>query len=196
MRTAEVQRETRETRVTCRLSLDGQGHAQVQTGIGFFDHMLDQLCRHAFWDLELTAAGDLQVDAHHTVEDAGLVLGQALDQALGDRQGIARFGSCYAPLDESLSLAVIDLGGRPFTVVRAAFTRDCVGEFDTELVAEFFRALATRARAAVHLNLLYGENAHHQVESLFKAAALAFAAAAARDPRVEGVRSTKGALLT
>lgn len=167
---------------------------QVNTGIGFFDHMLDQLARHAFWDLDLKAAGDLQVDPHHTVEDAGLVLGQALDEALGDRQGLARFGSAYAPLDESLALAVVDLGGRPFTVVQAAFSRDRLGEFDTELVAEFFRALATRGRAAVHLNLLYGQNAHHQVESLFKAAALALAAAAAQDPRVRGVRSTKGVL--
>lgn len=193
-RGAEVRRETRETRVTCRLNLDGSGQVRVSTGVGFFDHMLDQLARHAFWDLDLTAEGDLQVDAHHTVEDSGIVLGQALDRALGDRAGIARFGSAHAPLDESLAMAVVDLGGRPYCVVQAGFSRERLGDFDTQLVAEFFRALSTHARAAIHLNLLYGDNAHHQVEALFKAAARAFAEAVRVDPRVQGVRSTKGVL--
>ncbi len=193
-REAEVSRETRETRVRCRLNLDGTGSVRLSTGVGFFDHMLDQLARHAFWDLDLEAAGDLEVDAHHTVEDSGIVLGQALDRALGDRRGIARFGSAHAPLDESLALAVVDLGGRPFCRVEAPFSREQVGGMDTQLVAEFFRAFTVHARAAVHLNLLYGENAHHQVEAVFKAAALALGQAVRLDPRVQGVRSTKGVL--
>lgn len=193
-RQAEVSRETRETRIRCSLNLDGIGRAQVRTGVGFFDHMLDQLARHAFLDLELEAAGDLQIDAHHTVEDSGIVLGQALDRALGDRAGISRFGSAHAPLDESLALAVVDLGGRPFCRVEAAFSRERVGDMDTQLVEEFFRALAVNGRAAVHLNLLYGDNAHHQAEALFKAAALALGQAVRLDPRVQGVRSTKGVL--
>jgi imidazoleglycerol-phosphate dehydratase len=187
-------RATRETDVRVAIDLDGKGEARVSTGIGFFDHMLAQLARHGLFDLEVSCAGDLEVDGHHTVEDVALALGEALGEAIGDKAGVARFGSAYVPMDEALARAVVDLSGRPFLVYRVANTRERVGSLDVELVEHFFQSLATAARVTLHVELLYGRNEHHIVEACFKAVARALAAAVRRDPRVEGVPSTKGSL--
>ncbi|BDG61269.1 imidazoleglycerol-phosphate dehydratase HisB [Caldinitratiruptor microaerophilus] len=194
-RSAEVSRQTAETKVRLALDLDGSGRCRVRTGIGFFDHMLVQIARHGLVDLEVDVDGDLHVDPHHTVEDTGLALGTALRQALGDGRGIRRYGEATVPMDEALARAVVDLSGRPFLVFQASFPRERVGEMDTELVREFFQAVAARAGMTLHLRVEYGENAHHMVEALFKAFARALDAATALDPRVRDVPSSKGSLL-
>ena len=192
-RRAEVTRKTNETDIRVRLVLDGAGAARVRTGIGFFDHMLDQLARHAAWDLDVEARGDLHVDGHHTVEDVGICLGEALHDALGDKRGIARFGFFYAPLDEALARAVVDLSGRPGLVYEAELGRERIGEMDAELFREFFQAFANHARCTLHLDVLRGRNAHHMIESLFKAFARALRVAVAPDARLS-MPSTKGTL--
>lgn len=192
-RTAEVTRSTKETTIRIVLDLDGTGQGRVSTGIGFFDHMLDAFARHSLMDIELEAQGDLHIDGHHTVEDAGIVLGQALARALGEKRGVVRFGSAFAPLDEALARAVVDLSGRGYLVCRAELA-GTVGGFDASLTKEFFHAVATHAELNLHLEALYGNNLHHQIEALFKACALALRQAVALDPRVEGVPSTKGTL--
>jgi imidazoleglycerol-phosphate dehydratase len=193
-RFARVNRPTKETDVTVELELDGRGRADVSTGIPFLDHMLDSLARHGFLDLRVRATGDLDVDQHHTVEDVGLTLGQALREALGDKVGIRRFGDAACPLDEALVSCVIDLGGRPYLGYRLKIKQARVGSFDTELVHDFFLALTNQAGMNVHLNQVQGRNAHHIIEAAFKAFARALDQAVQRDARVEGVPSTKGAL--
>ena len=194
-RMAEAQRKTRETDVRVRLCLDGTGRAEVKTGIGFFDHMLEALARHALYDLEIAASGDLQVDQHHTVEDVGIVLGQALSQALGERRGIRRYGEATVPLDEALARVVVDVSGRPYVAYHAEPpTWQTLGDYDVALTPEFFRALATHGALTLHVDLLRGQNAHHVVEAVFKAAARALGAATGLDPRVTDVPSTKGSL--
>jgi imidazoleglycerol-phosphate dehydratase len=193
-RTARIQRRTRETDVDLRLGLDGGGRAKIQTGIGFLDHMLASLATHARFDLDVRCRGDLHVDAHHSVEDVGIALGQALKQALGDKKGIVRFGHAYVPLDEALARAVIDLSGRPWLHYGVEFRARRIGDMPTELFEDFFWALADHARLSLHLDLVRGRNAHHIAEALFKATARALAMAVALDPRVKGVPSTKGTL--
>lgn len=194
-RAAVVHRDTLETRVMVRVDLDGRGDARIATGVGFFDHMLHQIAHHGGIDLEITADGDLHIDAHHTVEDVGITLGQALARALGDRAGIQRFGHVYVPLDEALTRTVIDLSGRPMLVFEVPFTRERVGDFDLELVREFFQGLVNHLGATVHAHNLSGINAHHQAESLFKAFGRALRQAVAVDPKNAGaVPSTKGSL--
>jgi len=193
-RRARVERRTRETDVVASLSLDGEGRSQVASGIGFLDHMLSALATHARFDLELRCQGDLHVDAHHSVEDVGIVLGQALKQALGDKAGIARFGHAYCPLDEALTRAVVDLSGRPWLHFGVAFRAHKVGDLPTELFEDFFWALVDHGRFNLHLDTIRGRNAHHVAETLFKATARALAMAVARDPRVASVPSTKGSL--
>jgi len=195
MRTATVARATKETSIDVTVALDGAGKSAIQTGIGFFDHMLDQLARHSLIDMSVTAKGDLHIDDHHTVEDTGIALGQAIRQALGDRAGITRYAGAMLPMDEALSRAVVDVSGRPFLVFRTEFPHDKIGTFDTELVREFFQALAMNAGITLHIETLYGVNAHHIAESCFKAVAQALKAAIAIDPRMEGaIPSTKGTL--
>ena len=194
-RTATVKRDTSETQITLSLNIDGTGQAELQTNIPFFEHMLTQIARHGMIDIEVLAAGDLQVDAHHTVEDVGIVIGQALAQALGDKTGIVRYGSAYVPLDEALSRAVIDLSGRPGLFYDVAYTRPRVGDFDLDLLREFFQGLVNHGMFTVHLDNLKGENAHHQAETLFKAFGRALRMAVTPDPRMSGiVPSTKGSL--
>ncbi len=192
-RTATISRTTRETSITVRLSLDGSGNGEIATGIGFLDHMLTALSRHAGLDLTLHAQGDLHIDDHHTVEDCGLALGEAINAALGDRSGIARFGSAYAPLDESLARAVIDLSGRPHATVELGLQREMLGTLATENIPHFFRSLATTARLCAHLDLIRGENDHHKAEAAFKAFALALKSAVARTGYTS-IPSTKGVL--
>lgn len=194
MRTATITRTTKETDIALQLNLDGSGKTSLNTGVGFFDHMLDALSRFALLDLTLTCRGDIQVDAHHTVEDVGICLGQAIREALGDRAGIRRVGSAYLPMDEALAFAAIDISGRPYLTFDAEFTAPMVGAFDTQLAEEFFRAVAVNAGLTVHVKVLAGRNDHHKLEALFKAFGLALRDAAAVDPRVTGVLSTKGAL--
>lgn len=196
MRTSRVERKTNETDICLSLNLDGSGKAGVSTGIGFFDHMLSQIARHGLFDLELKAKGDLHIDPHHTVEDVGICLGKAFLEALGEPAGIARYGSAIAPMDESLAEAAVDISGRPFLVFNATIPGERVGEFDTELTEEFFRAFAVNARVTLHLSLRYGSNAHHAIEGIFKATARALRIAVSIDPRVQGVPSTKGMLET
>lgn len=191
MRTAEINRKTGETDITLSLSIDG-GQIEVSTGIGFFDHMLRSFALHAGFGLNIKALGDLEVDAHHTVEDCGIALGKAFCQAIGDKSGIARYGSFFIPMDESLAFACVDISGRPFLAFDADFNAEKTGEFDACLCEEFFRAFAFNAGITLHIKLLYGSNAHHQIEAVFKAAAHAICAAAAK--RGEGVLSAKGVL--
>jgi imidazoleglycerol-phosphate dehydratase len=194
-RVAEVVRNTAETRIRAKVNLDGSGQSRLSTGIGFFDHMLDQIARHGLIDLEIEAAGDLHIDGHHTVEDVGIVLGQAVYKAVGDKIGIRRFGHAYVPLDEALSRVVVDFSGRPGLVLDVPFTSGAIGSFDTQLLHEFFQAFANHAFVTLHVDNLKGENAHHQAESVFKAFARALRAALERDPRSPGtVASTKGSL--
>ncbi|MEM6487558.1 MAG: imidazoleglycerol-phosphate dehydratase HisB, partial [Pseudomonadota bacterium] len=183
MRVGEKERRTKETSVSVRLDLDGTGAADCATGIGFLDHMLDQLGRHGLIDLTVRAEGDRHIDDHHTAEDTGIVLGQALDAALGDKAGVRRYGTAYAPMDEALVRAAIDLSGRPFLVWDVAFTADKIGTFDTELVREFFTALAMNARMTLHVTSLAGANSHHIAEACYKAVARALREAAEPDPR-------------
>ncbi|MEW5974480.1 MAG: imidazoleglycerol-phosphate dehydratase HisB [Acidobacteriota bacterium] len=193
-RISQISRKTKETDITLKLNLDGKGESRIATGIAFFDHMLTLFARHGLFDLEVRCTGDLEVDGHHTVEDVGIVLGEAFQQALGSKEGISRYGMSYVPMDEALCRAVIDFSGRPFLVCRAEFASEKVGELSTELVEEFFRAVAVHAKANVHLDVLYGKNSHHIAEAMFKAAARAARAAVSRDPRVVGIPSTKGVL--
>jgi imidazoleglycerol-phosphate dehydratase len=193
-RKSTIRRKTAETDIELSLDLDGSGQCQSVTGVGFLDHMLALLARHAAFDLSVRAAGDLNVDQHHTVEDIGICLGQALDEALGDKAGVQRYGHFAVPMDETLALAVVDLGGRPYFVFQADFPTQKIGEFDSELVADFWHAVSTHARCNLHLSVPYGRNSHHIAEALFKSAARALRMAAARDPRISDVPSTKGTL--
>src|SRR5271165_1047317 len=194
-RTASLSRKTSETDITLTLSLDGSGASSVATGIGFLDHMLTAFARHGLFDLDVQAKGDLHIDFHHTTEDVGIVLGAALNEALGDKRGIRRFGHALIPMDETLAEAAVDISGRPFLVWNADFGRPKIGEMDTELFEEFFRALAFNAMITLHINRRAGHNAHHVAEACFKATARALRAACALDPRAEGaIPSTKGAL--
>jgi imidazoleglycerol-phosphate dehydratase len=194
MRTASLHRTTNETDITAALTLDGDGRASIATGIGFFDHMLELFTRHGLFTISLQCTGDVHVDDHHTIEDVGIVLGQAFAQALGDKTGIARYGHAYVPMDETLARCVIDLSGRTAVVFRAAFARETVGGMSTEMVEHFFRSFGEQLKANIHLETLYGANAHHMSEALFKSCARALRTAAAIDPRVTGVPSTKGSL--
>ncbi|HEX8962484.1 MAG TPA: imidazoleglycerol-phosphate dehydratase HisB [Rhodocyclaceae bacterium] len=194
MRTAFVQRNTLETQVSVRVDLDGTGKSRLATGVGFLDHMLDQIARHGLIDLEIEAKGDLHIDAHHTVEDIGITLGQAIGQAIGDKKGLRRYGHAYVPLDEALSRVVVDLSGRPGLVFEVPFTRSMIGEFDVDLVREFFQGLVNHAAVTLHIDGLRGDNSHHQAETVFKAFARALRMAVEPDPRASGVPSTKGSL--
>jgi len=194
MRTAKIERNTKETKVSVELNLDGTGEGVVETGIGFFDHMLELLKKHALVDLTVRASGDLKVDYHHTVEDVGLVFGKALDQALGDRVGLVRYGFASIPMDEALCETSLDLGGRPFLVMQCAMKHMFVKDFEVKLVEEFFRAVSVEARANIHLRQIYGDEAHHVCEGLFKSFARALRAAKAIDPLEKGVPSSKGVI--
>jgi len=195
MRAAEVRRDTKETKIRVRVNLDGTGSAKLATGIPFLEHMLDQVARHGMIDLEIEAHGDLHIDAHHTVEDIGITLGQAVAKALGDKAGIRRYGHAYVPLDEALSRVVVDFSGRPGLEYHVPYTRGLIGEFDVDLVHEFFQGFVNHAQATLHVDNLRGVNAHHQCETVFKAFARALRMAAEADPRAAGVvPSTKGTL--
>jgi imidazoleglycerol-phosphate dehydratase len=195
MRTSQVTRNTSETQITVALNLDGTGQARLTTGIGFFDHMLDQLARHGLFDLDIQAKGDLHIDGHHTVEDVGITLGQAFAQALGDKRGLRRYGHAYVPLDEALSRVVVDFSGRPGLHMRVPFKAGAIGAFDTQLTYEFFQGFVNHAGLTLHIDNLHGDNAHHQCESVFKAFARALRMASEVDPRAAGtIPSTKGSL--
>ena len=193
-RTVTRTRTTKETDITVTLNLDGTGKTEIDTGIGFFDHMLNAFARHGFFDLDVEVEGDLYVDCHHTIEDVGIVLGEAIRQAVGDKKGIKRYGSFMLPMDETLMLCAIDLSGRPYFVMDCDFTVDRVGEFDTEMVREFFYAVSYGSMMNLHLKKLHGENNHHMIEAAFKAFAKALDEATSMDPRITDVLSTKGAL--
>ena len=193
-RCAVVDRKTAETQVTVKLNLDGEGKGDIATGIGFLDHMLTLLAKHSFMDLTVKAKGDLEVDSHHTVEDIGIVLGEALKEALGDKAGIRRYGNCFIPMDETLAQLCLDFSGRPFLVFGAEIPKIKLGNYDTEMTEEFFRAVAMHSGLTLHIRVLYGSNVHHIIEAIFKAFARALAEGAAVDPRVKGVMSSKGVL--
>ncbi len=193
-RTAEIVRKTRETDIRLTLDLDGQGRAEVATGVGFLDHMLALYARHGLMDLAVACQGDLHVDAHHTTEDVGICLGQAIDRALGDRAGIRRYGHAVLPMDETLVTTAVDLGGRPYWVWNAPMPAPKIGTFDSELVADFWQAVSTQGRMNLHVLLHYGRNTHHISEAIFKGLARSLRMACERDPRSEGVPSTKGSL--
>jgi len=195
MRQAQVTRKTLETQITVKVDLDGTGKSTLKTGIGFFDHMLDQVARHGMLDLEVVATGDLHIDAHHTVEDVGIALGQAVSRALNDKTGIRRYGHAYVPLDEALTRVVIDLSGRPGLEFDVNFSRALIGEFDVDLIHEFFQGFVNHAAATLHIDNLKGRNAHHQAETAFKAFGRALRMALEIDPRMQGILpSTKGTL--
>ncbi len=194
-RVAEVSRQTAETRIRVKINLDGSGQSRLSTGIGFFDHMLDQIARHGLIDLDIEADGDLHIDGHHTVEDVGITLGQAVAKAVGDKKGIRRYGHAYVPLDEALSRVVVDFSGRPGLMIDLPFTSGMVGSFDTQLTHEFFQGFVNHALVTLHIDNLKGNNAHHQAETVFKAFGRALRAALERDPRALGsIPSTKGTL--
>ncbi len=193
-RIATIKRDTLETRIQVRVNLDGTGHAQLASGLPFLDHMLDQIARHGLIDLEVAAQGDLQIDAHHTVEDIGITLGQAVQQALGDRRGIRRYGHAYVPLDEALSRVALDCSGRPGLEYFVEFPRARIGEFDVDLFREFFQGFVNHALITLHIDNLRGRNAHHIVETVFKAFGRALRMAVETDPRTVGIPSTKGSL--
>jgi imidazoleglycerol-phosphate dehydratase len=194
-RTAEVSRHTAETQITVKINLDGTGQSRLSTGIGFFDHMLDQIARHGLIDLDIVCEGDLHIDGHHTVEDVGITLGQALAKAVGDKKGLRRYGHAYVPLDEALSRVVVDFSGRPGLVMHVPFKSGMIGQFDTQLAFEFFQGLVNHAFITLHIDNLRGENAHHQAETVFKAFARALRMALEIDPRAAGtIPSTKGSL--
>ncbi len=194
-RTVEVTRNTAETQITVKINLDGTGQSRLSTGIGFFDHMLDQIARHGLIDLDIQALGDLHIDGHHTVEDVGITLGQAVAKAVGDKKGLRRYGHAYVPLDEALSRVVIDFSGRPGLVMHVPFTSGMIGSFDSQLTYEFFQGFANHAFVTLHIDNLRGQNAHHQAETVFKAFARALRMAIEHDPRMSGViPSTKGSL--
>lgn len=195
MRQAQVTRNTQETQISVQLNLDGTGRSELSTGIGFFDHMLDQIARHGLIDLKVKAEGDLHIDGHHTVEDVGIAIGQALAQAIGDKKGIRRYGHAYVPLDEALSRVVIDFSGRPGLTMHVPFTSGSIGTFDAQLTYEFFQGLVNHAFITVHIDNLRGQNAHHQAETVFKAFGRALRMATEADPRSAGlIPSTKGSL--
>lgn len=194
MRSAKVERNTKETQIICELNLDGTGTAKVDTGIGFLDHMLNSFARHGFFNLNLSVKGDLYVDCHHTIEDTGIVLGQAIREALGEKEGIARYGSSLLPMDETLVLCAVDLSGRPYLNFDMTFTADRVGYYDTEMVREFFYAVSYTAGMNLHLKQMAGTNNHHLIEAAYKAFARALDAATATEPRLTGTLSTKGTL--
>jgi len=195
MRTANVERDTLETQIKISVNLDGEGTAKLDTGVPFFEHMLDQIARHGMIDLDIKANGDTHIDDHHTVEDVGITLGQAINQAVGDKKGITRYGHAYVPLDEALSRVVIDLSGRPGLVFNADFTREKIGNFETELVFEFFQGFVNHANATLHIDCLRGHNSHHQAETIFKAFGRALRMALSQDERMAGkMPSTKGSL--
>ena len=194
-RTAEVSRDTAETKIKVRLNLDGTGESKLATGIGFFDHMLDQIARHGLIDLDVQCEGDLHIDGHHTVEDVGIAIGQAVRQAVGDKRGLTRYGHSYVPLDEALSRVVVDFSGRPGLVLEAKFTSGMIGQLDTQLIHEFFQGFVNHALVTLHIDNLKGANAHHQAETMFKAFGRALRMALERDPRMAGtISSTKGTL--
>lgn len=193
-RTASVKRQTKETDISIELNLDGSGEHQIKSPVPFFNHMLSAVARHGFFNLKIEATGDIDIDAHHTVEDLGIVLGEAFKKALGDKAGIRRFGRATMPMHEALASVIIDFSGRPFLVFNAEIPKTKVGEFDTELVEEFFVAFCNHAGTNIHVNLAYGENLHHMIEGIFKAFGRALDEATAIDPRIHGVLSTKGAL--
>ena len=195
MRKAQISRVTGETDITVGINLDGTGEKEIDTGIGFFDHMLDQIARHGMIDLSIKAKGDLEVDGHHTVEDVGIALGDAIAKALGDKKGVTRYGMSYVPLDEALSRVVLDLSGRPGLVFECCFTAPMIGALDSQLVREFFQGLVNRAGMTLHIDNIRGENAHHQAETIFKAFGRALRMAVEPDPRAAGlIPSTKGVL--
>jgi len=193
-RTAQIQRTTAETEITLALNLDGTGQAQIQTGVGFFDHMLTLLAKHSCIDLAVQAKGDLQIDPHHTVEDVGIALGKAFVQALGDKAGIRRFGHCILPMDETLATAAVDLSGRSYFVWSADIPQTKLGDFNTELAQDFWHAFTANALCNLHIILHYGRNTHHQIEAIFKSTARAIRQAVEADPRIPGIPSTKGTL--
>ena len=194
MRTSKIDRNTAETKIKLSLNLDGEGKTSIQTGIGFFDHMLTHIGKHSLSDLQVEASGDLEVDCHHTVEDVGIVLGQALKEAIGDKVGINRYGQAIIPMDEALILCAVDLSGRAYVDVDTPFTVERVGDFDTEMVEEFFRAVGVNAGMNLHIQVLRGKNNHHIIEGMCKAFAKALLMAATLNPRIKGVASTKGML--
>lgn len=193
-RTASLSRDTKETQIKASINLDGSGDAKVRTSVGFFDHMLDLLARHSLIDIDVNAKGDLEVDAHHTVEDVGIVLGQLIEKAVGDKRGIHRYGWAIVPMDESLAQVAVDLSGRPALVFNVAFPGESIGQFPVELVEEFFKALSNSARMNLHITVPYGTNNHHISEAIFKAVAKALRQAVSHDPRNPGIPSTKGSL--
>ena len=193
-RTADYVRKTKETDISLHLNLDGTGSSSINTGIGFFDHMLDGFARHGLFDLKVNVAGDLAVDCHHTIEDTGIVLGNAIKEAVGDKKGIRRYGSCILPMDETLVLCAVDLSGRPYLVFDGEFTTDRVGYMDTEMVKEFFYAISYTAGMNLHIKVLSGGNNHHMIEAMFKAFAKALDQATVIDPRITDILSTKGSL--
>ena len=194
-RSASVSRNTNETKIEVSINLDGQGSAKLNTGIGFLDHMLDQVARHGMFDLEVTAKGDLHIDAHHTVEDVGIVLGQAFNKAIGDKKGITRYGTAIIPLDEALSRVVLDISGRPGLEFDVEFKRAAIGEFDVDLIHEFFQGFVNHANITMHIDNLKGDNAHHQAETIYKAFGRSLKMAVCIDPKISGITpSTKGSL--
>jgi len=193
-RSADISRKTKETQIRVAINLDGTGQSQIKTDVGFFDHMLDLLARHSLIDLTVEATGDLHIDAHHTVEDVGIVLGQAVEKALGDKKGIYRYGWAIVPMDESLAQVAIDLSGRPAFVYNVQYRGSMIGNFPVELVEEFFKSIATNAKMNLHINVPYGTNNHHIAEAIFKATAKALRQAVSSDPRNPGIPSTKGSL--
>ena len=195
MRIAEIKRNTLETQITAAINLDGTGVSKLDSGLGFLDHMLDQIARHGMMDITVAAQGDLHIDAHHTVEDIGITLGQAFAQAIGDKKGVRRYGHAYVPLDEALSRVVLDLSGRPGLEFQVQFTRARIGDFDVDLIHEFFQGFVNHAQVTLHVDNLRGHNAHHQAETIFKAFGRALRMAVEADPRMAGIMpSTKGAL--
>lgn len=193
-RSASIERNTSETQISVSVNLDGTGKASLNTGLPFLEHMLDQICRHGLIDLEIEAKGDLEIDAHHTVEDIGITLGQAVNKAIGDKKGIRRYGHAYVPLDEALSRVVLDFSGRPGLIYEIPFTKKSVGNFDVELFAEFFQGFVNHAQVTLHVDNLRGKNAHHQIETVFKAFGRALRMAMENDERMTGIPSTKGSL--
>ena len=193
-RTATIERITKETRIKLSLNVDGKGDAKICTSVPFLDHMLNLFARHGLFDLDVEASGDIDIDFHHTVEDIGIVLGEAFKQALGDKKGIRRYGQATVPMDETLASVAVDISGRPYLVYHVVLPKVKIGEFDVELAREFFQAFVNHCGLNLHVNVMYGENVHHIIEACFKAVARAMDVATQRDPRVEGVMSTKGVL--
>lgn len=194
MRQAKIARKTAETEIEAAICLDGEGKSQIDTGIGFFDHMLTLFSKHGLFDTEIRCVGDLRVDGHHTVEDVGIVLGRAVAGALGDKAGIKRYGACYTPMDETLGFVSLDISGRPYLVFDAGELAPMIGDFDSQLAEEFLRAFSAHAGITLHARILYGKNSHHKIEAIFKSLGRALGEAARKDPRILGVMSTKGAL--